>query len=234
MDGSQTLYLEEIDEHYHSTFGAIQESEHVFIREGLEHCHAKEIILLEIGFGTGLNCYLTLLNCLKRDQTVRYYSAEKNPLPEEIWDQLNYSHSSHNADNELFKFLHKAPWNGVVAINDQFSICKMEGDVLQYDLIDLPNIDLVYFDAFSPDKQPELWEKPLFEKLFSKMNENGILVTYCAKGHVRRLLQAVGFCVERVPGPPGKREMLRAVKKDKGPFDPFGKLRDRRIRAGKG
>jgi tRNA U34 5-methylaminomethyl-2-thiouridine-forming methyltransferase MnmC len=212
MDGSQTLYLEEIDEHYHSTFGAIQESQHVFIREGLERCPAKEISLLEIGFGTGLNCYLTLMNCLKRDQNISYFSVEKNPLPEELWDQLNYSLSFQDDDAEFFKLLHKAPWNCVVAINDHFSICKIEGDVLQYDLLDLPIIDLVYFDAFSPDKQPELWEKPLFEKIFSKMNANGILVTYCAKGHVRRLLQAVGFCVERVPGPPGKREMLRAVK----------------------
>ena len=213
MDGSQTLYLEEIDEHYHSTFGAIQESQHVFIREGLERCFAKEISLLEIGFGTGLNCYLTLLNCLKRDQNVSYYCVEKNPLPEELWDQLNYGLPFQDSDAELFKLLHKAPWNCVVAINDQFSIYKIEGDVLQNDLIDLPMFDLVYYDAFSPDKQPELWEKHLFEKIFSKMNENGILVTYCAKGQVRRLLQAVGFCVERVPGPPGKREMLRAVKK---------------------
>lgn len=213
MDGSQTLYLEEIDEHYHSTFGAIQESQHVFIREGLEHCTAKEISLLEIGFGSGLNCYLTLLNCLKTDQNISYYSFENSPLPEELWDQLNYSLPFRDNDAEFFKLLHKAPWNCIAAINDQFSICKIEGDVLQHDLIDLPMIDLVYFDAFSPDKQPELWEKPLFGKIFSRMNENGILVTYCAKGHVRRLLQAVGFCVERVPGPPGKREMLRAIKR---------------------
>ena len=156
MDGSQTLYLEEIDEHYHSTFGAIQESQHVFIMEGLERCLAKEISLLEIGFGTGLNCYLTLLNCQKRDQNVSYYSVEKNPLPEELWDQLNYSLPFQDNNAEFFKLLHKAAWNVVVAINDQFSICKIECDVLQYDFIDLPMIDLVYFDAFSPDKQPEL------------------------------------------------------------------------------
>ncbi len=226
MDGSQTLYLAEIDEHYHSTFGAVQESRHIFIREGFDLCRTRDICVLEIGFGTGLNCYLTLLAGLNSDRHISYYSIEKYPLPEEIWGRLNYSSHLEDRDSGFFTRLHSAPWNSNEMIGEQFLLYKMKGDLLQSDFIDLPSIDLVYFDAFSPEKQPELWEKAVFEQLFLKMNDNGILVTYCAKGYVRRSLQEVGFTVERIPGPPGKREMIRAVKKDKGPFG--------RLRASKG
>jgi tRNA U34 5-methylaminomethyl-2-thiouridine-forming methyltransferase MnmC len=218
MDGSKTLYLEEIDEHYHSTFGAVQESQHVFIREGFAQCPKQDISVLEIGFGTGLNCYLTLMESLKREKITRYYSIEKFPLAEAFWGNLNYQLHVQDGNAEFFELLNKAPWGCEVEICSQFSLYKIKGDALQWDFIDLPKIDVVYFDAFSPEKQPELWEKPLFEKLFSMMHEQGILVTYCAKGIVRRTLQSIGFTVERIPGPPGKREMIRAVKriKDKG------------------
>ena len=212
MDGSRTLYLEELDEHYHSTFGAIQESLHVFIREGFSRCILRNLRILEIGFGTGLNCYLTLMECLRKDVHVHYYAAEKFPVPQEIWNNLKYCDKMEDDNSGLFEKLHTIPWNCNVEINDQFTICKMECDVLQTDFIDLPQIDLVFFDAFSPEKQPELWDILVFEKIFSRMNFGGILVTYCAKGSVRRLLQTVGFTVERIPGPPGKREMLRAIK----------------------
>lgn len=213
MDGSRTLYLKEIDEHYHSTFGAIQESRHVYIREGFNQCLLRDIRVLEIGFGTGLNCYLTILECLKKGKHVHYYAAEKFPVTEDIWKNLKYSDHFEDCDSGLFEHLHIVPWNCEVELNNQFTIFKMECDVLQSDFKDLPLIDLVYFDAFSPEKQSELWQMSVFENLFTRMNDDGILVTYCAKGYVRRLLQTVGFTVERVPGPPGKREMLRARKR---------------------
>jgi tRNA U34 5-methylaminomethyl-2-thiouridine-forming methyltransferase MnmC len=225
MDGSKTLYLEEIDEHYHSTFGAVQESQHVFIREGFSQCPAKEIRVLEIGFGTGLNCYMTLMESLKREKITRYYSIEKFPLAEAFWGNLNYHLQVQDGIAGLFELLHKVPWDCEVEICSQFSLNKIKGDALQLDFIDLPKFDVVYFDAFSPEKQPELWEKPLFERLFAMMNEQGILVTYCAKGIVRRALQSVGFAVERIPGPPGKREMIRAVKRIKDPSTSSGQVK---------
>jgi tRNA U34 5-methylaminomethyl-2-thiouridine-forming methyltransferase MnmC len=216
LDGSHTVYEKEMDEHYHSTFGAIRESQHVFIKEGFGHCPAREIRVLEIGFGTGLNCYLTLVDNLKKDIEVSYYSVEKNPLPEEVWEKLNYSANFQDNESDFFWQLHNAPWNSDVRINSHFLLHKINGDALALNFIDLPKVDVVYFDAFSPEKQPELWERSLFEALFSKMNDHGIFVTYCAKGSVRRILQSVGFEVERIPGPPGKREMIRARKTEHG------------------
>ncbi len=212
MDGSHTLYLVEADEHYHSTYGAVQESQHVFIQEGFERCHGREINVLEIGFGTGLNCYLTLLASIKSDQIVRYYAVEKFPLPAEIWNKLNYSTFSADGHSNRFAILHNAEWNCYTEIYPKFSLHKMEADILQTNIFDLPSVDLVFFDAFSPEKQPELWSRSVFEPIYSIMKEGSILVTYCAKGYVRRMLQSIGFQVERIPGPPGKREMLRAEK----------------------
>jgi len=212
LDGSNTLYVESIDEHYHSTFGAIQESQHVYIHAGFDCCQGDDIHVLEIGFGTGLNCYLTLLACLKTDKTVRYYSVENYPLPAETWGKLNFSTHFPETDSTWFSKLHMAPWNCDAEIIQQFFLHKIEADLLLFNPDGLPLIDLIYFDAFSPEKQPELWERSVFEKLFGNMKEEGILVTYCAKGYVRRMLQSIGFQVERIPGPPGKREMIRAKK----------------------
>lgn len=209
-DGSPTLYLNELDEHYHSTFGAVQESQHVFIGAGFNYCTAKELSVLEIGFGTGLNCLLTLLACLESGQSVRYTAVEKFPLPSDIWEKLDYLKPFPKANPELFPLLHSVSWNSKERIHSHFDLHKIETDLLQIDPATLPLVDLVYFDAFSPEKQPELWRQSIFEMLFGRMNVGGILVTYCAKGVVRRTLQSVGFRVERIPGPPGKREMLRA------------------------
>lgn len=213
LDGSHTLYLEAINEHYHSTFGAIQESQHVYIHSGFDICPSGDIRVLEIGFGTGLNCYLTLLASLNSNKKIWYYSVEKYPLGIDIWEKLNFSDHYPKTSSELFFLLHKVAWNSTVEIQPQFFLHKIEADFLQMDFTDLPTMDLVYFDAFSPDKQPELWDRSLFETLYSKMKDNSILVTYCAKGYVRRTLQSVGFQVERIPGPPGKREMIRAWKR---------------------
>jgi len=212
LDGSHTLYLEDIDEHYHSTFGAIQESQHVYIHAGLDSCSSNDIRILEIGFGTGLNCYLTLLSYLNSNKKIRYFSVEKYPLPADIWGKLNFGDYFPKVSSKLFSLLHKVPWNCEVEIQPQFFLHKIEADLMQLDFKNMSTFDLVYFDAFSPDKQPALWDQSIFEKLYSNMTDNSILVTYCAKGYVRRILQATGFQVERIPGPPGKREMMRARK----------------------
>ncbi len=212
LDGSQTLYLGELDEHYHSTFGAIQESQHVFIQAGFKQCPQSDIRVLEIGFGTGLNCYLTLLAGLSTGKKVWYNTIEKFPLPEEVWEKLKFSHHFPDFNPVWFSLIHQAQWNGDAEIHPQFILHKIESDLLDMGWDKLPLVDLVYFDAFSPDKQSGLWSRSIFEMIFDRMKSNGILVTYCAKGDVRRTLQSVGFGVERIPGPPGKREMIRATK----------------------
>ena len=209
-DGSHTLFVPSMDEHYHSVNGAVQESAHVFIEAGLHQLAKKEIRLLEIGFGTGLNALLTLLDAEEKEKMVTYYSFELYPLELSLVEKLNYGKIICPAQADLFIDLHRAAWNEPVAITPAFTLHKMEGDS---NLSTLPqNIDLVYFDAFAPDKQPEMWNPEIFKKLYECMNQGGILTTYCAKGVVRRTMKEAGFSVERIPGPPGKREMLRAVK----------------------
>jgi len=212
LDGSHTLYLPAIDEHYHSTFGAIQESAHVFISSGLHFSGLKKLEILEVGFGTGLNCYLTLLAGIDSDHTINYHAIEKYPVSPSLLEKLNFFSYFPSTDPDLFARLHRGEWNRQLEIYPRFTLHKMEADLLQINMVDLPGIDLVYFDAFSPEKQPELWEQIVFERIFAQMNQGGILVTYCAKGAIRRLLQQVGFKVDRIPGPPGKREMIRALK----------------------
>ena len=212
LDGSDTLYLADIDEHYHSTFGAIQESMHVFIRSGFDFCPKPEIRILEIGLGTGLNCLLTWMAGRDSGKVVQYFAVEKYPLPAGILKNLNYGERFTPAEADIFSDIHNCAWNCNVQIDDSFVLHKIEADLLNLNFSDLPNFDLIYFDAFSPEKQPELWNLYIFETLFQQMSANGILVTYCAKGSVRRNLQAAGFSTERIPGPPGKREMLRAIR----------------------
>lgn len=212
QDGSNTLYLADLDEHYHSTFGAIQESMHVFIRSGFDFCSKPEIRILEIGLGTGLNCFLTRMAGRDSGKAVQYFAIEKYPLPARILENLNYGENFTPEEADLFSVLHDCPWNCNVQIDSRFMLHKIEADLLDLKFHDLPLFDLIYFDAFSPEKQPELWNLSIFEALYPKMSDNGILVTYCAKGAVRRNLQAAGFRVERIPGPPGKREMIRATK----------------------
>jgi tRNA U34 5-methylaminomethyl-2-thiouridine-forming methyltransferase MnmC len=206
-DGSHTLFVPAIDEHYHSINGAIQESYHVFIKTGLHQLAKEKVRILEIGFGTGLNAFLTLLNT---DIPVEYYTVESDPLPFEMIRLLNYAKISCPEKEELFLALHTAAWDTPVCINGMFTLYKIQGDS---NTCALPgNTDLVYFDAFAPDKQPEMWNREIFRRLYESMTEGGILTTYCAKGSVRRMMQEAGYSVERIPGPPGKREMLRAVR----------------------
>ncbi|MCD8262138.1 MAG: tRNA (5-methylaminomethyl-2-thiouridine)(34)-methyltransferase MnmD [Bacteroides sp.] len=209
-DGSNTLYLPEMDEHYHSTKGAITESQHVFIEMGLHRFPGRSPRILEVGFGTGLNAFLTLLEAEKRYDSVHYTTLERYPLPAEVIRQLEYS-SVERGDQELYDRLHQAEWNQDIAITPRFTLCKREVDFQAFSFSG--KYDVVYFDAFAPEKQPEMWRQELFNKLYTHLNKGGVFTTYCAKGVIRRILQSAGFTVERLPGPPGgKREILRALK----------------------
>ncbi|MEZ7866620.1 MAG: tRNA (5-methylaminomethyl-2-thiouridine)(34)-methyltransferase MnmD [Paludibacteraceae bacterium] len=212
-DGSHTLFVSEIDECYHSTKGAIQESRHIFIEAGLKQCAKSEINVLEIGFGTGLNALLT---ALESDFSVRYTTIELYPVPIEQALKLNYPVLLGTESVDLFEKIHSSPWNEKVQITENFTLTKLKADFTKIELDE--KFDVIYFDAFSPEKQPEMWSEEMFRKLYLCASENAIMTTYCAKGAVRRAMKEAGFTVERLPGPPGKREILRA----RAPFPPKG------------
>jgi tRNA U34 5-methylaminomethyl-2-thiouridine-forming methyltransferase MnmC len=209
-DGSSTLYLPQIKEHFHSTFGAVQESMHVFIEAGLKQIKKTEIKIFELGFGSGLNCLLTYLNAENR--VIEYTGIETFPLEPDLVKQLNYNKmlGLEDSGNVFFQHIHQSEWGETKFITDKFKLKKIKGEMENYS--ETGEFDLVYFDAFSPAVQPELWSEIIFQKMSDALNTNGVLVTYCAKGEVRRTMEKCGFSVERIPGPPGKREMLRAIK----------------------
>jgi tRNA U34 5-methylaminomethyl-2-thiouridine-forming methyltransferase MnmC len=216
-DGSSTIHLSDWDEQYHSKHGAIQEAYHVFIKHGL-HCfcefntsHKKDISILEIGFGTGLNAYITLLEAEKLNIQINYVGVEGYPVSMEEVLQLNYP-SELKAENkkQIFEKLHEIPWNEQQVITNHFSLEKQQQFFSEINDKDAYNI--IYFDAFGARVQPELWTESIFQKMYDALKDGGILVTYAAKGSVRRAMLAVGLKVEKLPGPPGKREMLRAIK----------------------
>ena len=210
-DGSATLFVPELDEHYHSVKGALTESQHIFIDMGLKHSPVTFPRILEIGLGTGLNCVLTLLEAKESQRHIHYTGIERYPLNEEIIRKLNYPSIIGKECEEDYFAIHQAPWEEDVCLSPWFTLHKMEGDFTHYSFEQ--KYDIIYFDAFAPEKQPEMWEQSLFDNLYQVLNEGGILTTYCAKGVVRRMLQTAGFKVERLPGPPGgKREILRAIK----------------------
>jgi tRNA U34 5-methylaminomethyl-2-thiouridine-forming methyltransferase MnmC len=209
-DGSHTIYVPEIDEHYHSVYGAIQESDHVFIKNGFEICKADPINIFEVGFGTGLNVLLTALKCISGNKEVNYTSIEKYPLDNRIIKSLNYPDYAGENAKEIFQQIHSVPWNISNNIFKNFSLKKIEADFTTYP--SSGRYDLLYFDAFGPAKQPEMWTSEIFDKIASITNKRGILVTYSAKGEVRRALKSSGFEVTLLPGPPGKRQMISAVK----------------------
>lgn len=211
-DGSHTLLHAHFHEPYHSRHGAIAESMHVFIAMGLQELlkqQKTDVQLLEMGFGTGLNVLLTALQA--DTPLVRYHALEKYPISSAQHDELNYKDLlKHPEAAESYQAICAAEWGVPVTINPKLELTKFETDLLEFE----PKLryDLVYYDAFAPSSQPELWTEAVFQKCLGMMKEGGILVTYCAKGSVRRAMQAVGFQVERLPGPPFKREMLRARK----------------------
>ena len=211
-DGSSSIYLPELDENYHSKHGAIQEAYHVFIQHGLDlFDNASEINILEIGFGTGLNCLITFLEANKRNLKINYHGVEAYPLKAEEISQLNYGQQLNvESENNIFEKIHNISWNEKQIIDSDFLLTKRKQFIEEID--DKNKFDIVYFDAFGAQVQPELWTELIFNKMYDSLKNKGILVTYSAKGSVRRAMQAVGFSVERLPGPPGKREMLRGLK----------------------
>jgi tRNA U34 5-methylaminomethyl-2-thiouridine-forming methyltransferase MnmC len=211
-DGSFTLYSSEFGETYHSINGAITESEHVFIDTGLRKCRCNPVNILEMGFGTGLNAFLALMEAEKGNKTICYTSIERYPLAADIYEKLNYANTFPEEKQKLFIDLHRKEWELEVEITSYFALKKLNVDITAFELGN-QLYDVVFFDAFSPNIQPELWSREIFGKVFQAMKPGGVLTTYCAKGEVRRNMQSVGFVVERLPGPPGKREMLRANKK---------------------
>ena len=210
-DGSRTLYVPELDEHYHSVKGALTESQHIFIDMGLKHCPLNAPRILEIGLGTGLNCFLTLLTAEEEKRHIHYTGIERFPLNMEVIRELDYPSLIGHGHEEDYFHIHQAPWEEDAVLLPWFTLHKIEGDFTNYTFD--KGYDIIYFDAFAPEKQPEMWNQALFDGLYNVLNEGGILTTYCAKGVVRRMLQAAGFTVERLAGPPGgKREILRATK----------------------
>jgi tRNA U34 5-methylaminomethyl-2-thiouridine-forming methyltransferase MnmC len=209
-DGSPTVFNKELAEHYHSMHGAVAESMHVYLQEGLDNVSLKNISVFEMGFGTGLNALLSLEKAMSGGLTIRYMSIEKYPLVANEWQMLDYSGFVSENVWKHFKTLHEGPWNSEYEVAPGFVLKKIKSDLLE--LNGDFAFDLVYFDAFSPQVQPELWTVGVFEKIYHWMSEEGILTTYSSKGSVRRALQDCGFVVERVKGPAGKREILRARK----------------------
>lgn len=207
-DGSTTLYIKEIDEHYHSVKGAITEAEHIYRDCAFLHrSDGCRLRLLEIGFGTGLNAVVTAM-AASEQHPLHYISLEKFPVDGNTIAQLGYDKI---VDADLYKKIIDAEWNKPIAITPHFTLEKIEGDYL---LDAIPtDIDIVYFDAFAPEKQPEMWQQEAFERLYASLNNGAVLTTYCSKGAIRRMLAAIGFSVERIEGPKnGKREILRATK----------------------
>lgn len=212
-DGSHSLFHSVLNETYHSRHGAIIEAKHVFISAGLEHAllHNNRLNLLEVGFGTGLNAWLTLETIHHRAAHIAYTSLEAFPLNSEVYEQLNFTTSSTEEMRSYFSKIHTCKWNEEISITESFLLMKVNQTLQHFSTYQ--KFDLIYYDAFGPPVQPEMWTQSVFEKLFDRMADGGVLVTYCAKGQVRRNMIAAGFEVERLPGPPGKREMLRATKK---------------------
>lgn len=210
-DGSKTIQISEWDEQYHSKHGAVQEAYHVFIKHGLSLFFGKKLAILEIGFGTGLNALITHIESKKNNTEVAYRGVEAYPVSTEELEQLNYiSELKAEEFQKDFEKMHQSPWESDILISENFILKKEQK--LFADIADENVFDLVYFDAFGARVQPELWTEEIFLKMYRAMKEGGVLVTYAAKGSVRRAMLAVGFEVERLPGPPGKREMLRARK----------------------
>ncbi len=210
-DGSKTIYLEDWNEQYHSKHGAINEAYHVFIRHGLELFEQQNLAILEVGFGTGLNALITFKEAPKNRLEIAYTGVDAFPVSLEEVDALNYPQLLEAAHlQQVFLEMHTTPWNKEIAISEAFKLLKQKKEFDEINDEDLFN--LIFFDAFGARVQPELWTVPMFKRMFHALKPKGVLVTYSAKGSVRRAMEAVGFSVERLPGPPGKREMLRAKK----------------------
>jgi tRNA U34 5-methylaminomethyl-2-thiouridine-forming methyltransferase MnmC len=209
-DGSKTLYLPHLDETYHSSHGAIQESVHVFIEHGLTYIsqQTESIAVFEMGLGTGLNALLTALWAQKHQRTVQYIGVELHPISEDLWRQMEFVQVKSEID--LYTKIMSSEWEEFQEINPYFELKKIEKDVLQLELQE--QVDLVYYDAFGPRAQSEMWEIPVLTKMHELLKPGGVFVTYCAQGQMKRNLKTLGFELTELPGPPGKRVMTRATK----------------------
>ncbi len=215
-DNSKTLFVPELDEHYHSIHGAVQESLHVFIKSGIkEFPDHSTVNILEVGLGTGLNVWLSLKEALERNLHINYTSLEKYPVQAEEVAQLNYTSLLPSGPKSSFQDIHECEWEKPVILYEEeatsFTLLKQKTDLRAFK--ESENYNLIYFDAFAPSAQPNLWTVQVFQIMFEALKPGGLLVTYCVKGEVRRAMKAAGFTVEKIPGPPGKREMARAWKK---------------------
>ena len=212
-DGSHSLLNEQLNETYHSVHGALQESKYVFIQQGLDVVSKKPgesvINILEVGFGTGLNALLTLQASIVEDLKIHYTTLEAFPIEEDIWSKLNYA-GTVDAKG-WFEKVHHAEWNQLVEITQDFQLQKLHTTLQQVEL-EKNRFDLIYFDAFAPNKQPEMWQVSMLLKIVDAMKPGGVFVTYCAKGQLKRDLKSLGLVVETLDGPPGKKEMVRATK----------------------
>jgi tRNA U34 5-methylaminomethyl-2-thiouridine-forming methyltransferase MnmC len=211
-DGSHTIFVPGMNEQYHSVNGAITEADYVYVDKGYRFCDSPEPVVFEVGFGTGLNCLLTALESEKMQRKTRYIGIEKYPLNTEIISQLNYCQMISSDAERIFNKIHVASWNTVVTISPFFSLLKIEADLLVFDPCFSEKCDVIYFDAFGPDKQPEIWTPAIFNKIAGLISDGGVFVTYSAKGEVRRNLADCGLVMERLPGPPGKFQMMRGIK----------------------
>lgn len=221
-DGSKTIQIEDWNEQYHSVHGAIQEANHVYIKHGLLFFNAEtisrsepdsegnEISILEIGFGTGLNAILTLISSEILHVKIDYHGVEAYPVSSEELKQLNYSEALQIKSN-IYHDMHASEWELPYQITERFKLTKQQK--FFDDITDLNCYDIIYFDAFGARVQPELWTERIFDKMYKALKPNGVLVTYACKGSVKRALKAMGFVIERLEGPPGKRHMLRAIKR---------------------
>lgn len=211
-DGSTTVFLPEMEEQYHSVNGAITESVHVYIERGYLFHKTPDPIVLEIGFGTGLNCFLTALKAEELNRPTFYYSIDKYPLPNTVIDQLNYAERYAPEASLLFNRIHECSWNEQHIVSKCFTLCKLELDLVTGILDKVQPCHVVYFDAFGPDKQPEMWTETVLAKVADVTLPGGVISTYSAKGEIKRKLISLGYQMEKLAGPPGKKEMLRGIK----------------------
>ncbi len=208
-DGSTTILNTELNATYHSKFGAIQESTHIFINNGLKFITKTNINVLEIGFGTGLNAMLSLQEAIKENLNINYLAIEKYPLEKEVFEKLNYTELL-NVEKKEIETILNCEWEKEKKINSNFSITKFNSDANEFNYAQ--KADVIYYDAFGPGAAPEMWQSPIFEKLYPILNTGGCIITFCAQGELKRILKRCGFTVESLQGPPGKREITRAIK----------------------
>ena len=211
-DGSKTIRIIDLDENYHSHHGALQEANHVFLAHGLAYFNQlDEISIFEMGLGTGLNAFLTAVEAENKNLKIKYTGVEAFPVNSEEIKALGYENLMGGIHNDIFHKIHDSKWGYFESITNNFSLCKIH-ERIESVILEPNSFDLIYYDAFGPRAQDEMWTVELFQKMYDSLKKGGVLVTYCAKGQVKRNLKQVGFKIEALPGPPGKREMTRAIK----------------------